>query len=567
MKRFLCLLAFSLTTGGMSAPAWSQLTPNTQQLNVSDFFLFNPMQGALARYQIIGFYEPVGASGRQRVMLMPRIQVRPDGVSFIARNGATVPETSSMDASRVAKIKVSLRYDGGLPEPSQRMAVLAQLRGSGERRAIPDFYRYDLGKAGPLDVLPPPERARIAKLVADQFAVMDKASKAQEDMLAAWSKVDASVVPIQSVRIALLLDGEQVAERAFTGSLISSGVLPDLYVDAIDEYRLNRFRERQFQVRVDYGFLDASTASIEARFEADKVLRQLVEESRKMTSSSSQRGVQILGFGSRRSKIKQFLAESSREQITQDGRANTFIEMRDADDSMLALFESKFFPEVAQAKVAEDHLKAGEAARSAGNEALAAAHFGYAKAIAEQKLDLDVDTAGAIAALNAGDYAGFVAKGVKIQKSEGSAAAQYSRVLTKDVKESDQIDWNLRKVVSTQRSVTQLLEIDGDARLPFLGLMDFVHFDVPLTYNTVLPLIVPIAVVKGSPLDKVDLRPGVFLAKIGGSFVRSVQQLEDKLNEYAPGDTLEVERVEPAPGGWRTELVKVKLTKGYAPAP
>jgi hypothetical protein len=295
----------------------------------------------------------------------------------------------------------------------------------------------------------------------------------------------------------------------------------------------------------------------------DRVMSQVVNESRQITSASKKSGVQILGFGKRKSIMSQAIKEESRESVTQDNKANTVIQMRDADDSMIAMFESKFFPQLAKAQVVENHLKAGEAAKSNGDEMLAKAHFGYAKAVQDEKLDLDVDTAGAMASLAAGDYAGFVAKGVKMQKSEGSASSQFARVLTKDVKESIGVDWALVKTVSIQRVVSMVIETQNEARRANLGLCDVVQHQIPNPSNTkMVPVIIPTCLIVGGPLDKAGFKPGEVIGRLDDKIVRTYAELENILSTFKPGGVMSVERLIPTPMGWQQQVVNVKLAKG-----
>ncbi len=551
-----------------SAPAQTALGPNTQQLSVSRYVYFNPSSGNYERYNTVGFYEPAVGALPHRVALMPRFSV--GGVNFISKTGTTLPADDAT-ANNTRRIRVSLRYDGDMPNESQRRAVLGQIFSQPVEVEPPPAMLFRFAPPGQpmtfLDsVATPQERMMVEQGLQP---LLDK-YQVREQLAARWAQVKVSVAPIQAVRFTLLVDGEKFDERQIASTMVSSGgTLPDLFINDVTEYQLNRVKEGAYQVMIEFAFLDTSVGSINANFQMDRVMKHLVEESQRMTASAQRSGVQILGFGSRRTRIQQTLREQSKEQIQQDAKAGTTIEMRDASPALLQMFESKFFPALSQAQAIQNHLAAGEAARSAGKDALAKAHFGYAEALQKNDIDLSVDTDAALKSLQQKDYAGFVAKGVKVASNTGTGSAEYTRVLSREAEETAIVDWTAVQTVSVQRVVTQYLQREQDEYVAALGICDLVPYRALQPNGPPEEGIVPICVVQGGPAAMAGIRLGEFLGRIGGRRIRAPNDLKAAMAGVTPGDPIQVERLTwkatPTYVGWVPSNVKVVTSRAPKP--
>lgn len=539
-KRFALLLA--LATFLPHASAQVELTPTTSQLSISKYIYFNPNTRNWERYSAVGFYEPQVGATRPRIQLLPRFSIR--STNYVSHAGTTLTE-SQADARNTRSVRISLRYEGDVPGPHQQKAILGQVF------------------AEPVEIEPPPQAVFAFATPGQPFTFLDTVAgnpadrqaveaqlrsfrdeRTKRDQLAArWNQVNVRVAAIQSVRFTLQVEGLSVDDRQIASTVISpNSVLPDLHVTDLDEYRLNRIKEGAYQVLVEFTFLDSHLSSINANFQLDRVMHQLVEESRKMTASAKRSGVQILGFGSRKTKIQQSLREQSREQITQDSKAGTTIEMRDVNPTLLAMFESKFFPSLSQAQVVAEHLKAAKEAETAGNQALMKAHMGYAEAIQKNDLELSVDTDAALKALNQKDYATFLAKGISMGRTSNSGASNYSRVLTRHVDESAGIEWTAVQATSTHRIVTQFLQKTADEYESSLGVCHLLPFSAPTPTGPVDGFI-PTCLSQGGAAAQAGIRLGEFLGRVNGATIRSPQDWDAILNASSPGDEIEFERL------------------------
>jgi hypothetical protein len=543
------IAAFLALIGSLGV-SWAQLelTPSTSQLSVSKYIYFNPGTRAWERYSAVGFYEPQVGNVKPRIQLLPRFNIR--STSYISRTGTTLTAAQAGPENTRA-VGISLKYEGDIPNALQQRGVLGEVFADPIEYEVPPTNVFTFAGPGqPFSFLDsvvsnPNDRTGLENRLR-QFR---EHSGRREQLAARWNQVNVRVAAIQSVRFILLVDGVTVDERQIPSTVISAnGVLPDLFVNELDEYRLNRIKEGAYQVLVEFSFLDAHLSSINANFQLDRVMHQLVEESRKMTASAKRSGVQILGFGSRKTKIHQALREQSREQIAQDSKAGTTIEMRDVSPTILAMFESKFFPALSKAQVIAEHLAAAQVAESAGNTALMKAHQGYAEALQKNDLELSVDTDAALKALNQRDYATFLAKGVSMGRTRSSESADYARVLTRDIKESTGIEWTAIQATSTHRVVTQFLQRVSEEYVASVGICDAVTYGAQ-TANGIVHGFIPLCVIVGGPASTAGIRPGEFLGRVNGNVIRSEGELRAIIDQASPGDDLEFERLiwQPSP--------------------
>lgn len=519
---------------------------------------------------------------------MPQLSFNKNQLSFIGKNGKTYASDEKLEAKDIAKVRVYLSYNGNLPTKEQSIGILSQIEHTPVDR-IPRFKFYDpsnknnnIVSSMMLDYIF--QNENVKKDINNFINQGKEGLKKQDEIFAKWAKMSPQVVAISGLRIRILLDGEVVGEKKLNNTVISNGRLPDIYLSDLDEYKINRLKENGFEIEVDYLFKDVKKSSITAKFNLAQMIDTVIDESRKMSSSSSSSGVQFLGFGKRRKTMSESVKDSFKEQTISQQKANTVIEMEDVDDSMMDIFEEQFFPKISQEKLVQEHLLAAEKAQAAGNAMLAKAHFGYAKAIQDQKDNLDVDIKDAIDSLNKKDYAGFIAKGLKIQNSKSSGNSQYSRVISSHVEEGKNIDWTFNKSVSVNRAVTQL--INTDEKLTYkaaLGLCNaaiipwtmpiykgYGYLNDPRSYDTnMYNYLVPYCIVEGSPLQASPINFTTPIKSIDGVKINSFNDLIQLLDSKEPGDEIELvyigtQQVDPINIINVEKSTKIKLTRGPA---
>ena len=121
-----------------------------------------------------------------------------------------------------------------------------------------------------------------------------------------------------------------------------------------------------------------------------------------------------------------------------DQRSSTVIAIEDAPPSLVRYFEEQFFPELSERSVIANHNDAANRAREKGDSSRAEIHAKYAKAIENHDADLEATAiAEAAIALAAGDYATFLAKGVRFRNESNRRSDSWHQVITAEVEGSE----------------------------------------------------------------------------------------------------------------------------------
>lgn len=551
----------------------NEITPNTLSFNLTNYLYKDPGSADLLSYNAAGFYQKNTPLTAQRIFILPQIKLNRDRISFIGKNGLKIRRMEDVNEGNLRHVELVLSYNGNLPNREESIGIASQLSGT----SLPSFpkfsaYEFSPGFGGPgyLDSIlsPQDKQTKIAlyKQYKDEIAARDQ-------LYQRWTATQPQVVAINALKITALVDGEPVAERTLDSTVIPQGDLPVLYVGNLNDYQINRIKENGFEIQVKYSFRDQKTSSIAAHLDFREIMERVVQESHKRVVSGKSGGFQFLGFGSRKSTMKESITESLSDQLTNGRVANTVIEMDDVDDDMINTFNSKFFPVIAKDKLVEEHMKAAERATSEGKADLARAHMLFAQDVRNDKPDLHVDTEKALAALNKDDYVGFIAHGLKIGSSTNKGSFEYARVVTAKASSTGSENWTYSKNLSVNRAITKLIQVNLQERKPFVGLCDAIN--VTLNLPEVQPggyvqvkqrtYFVPTCLIDGGSFMRAGLVPGLLVQHINGAVVTSVNQLEEAL-DAAPGEVIPVVYMEqvPSPMGpvYREHRVDVKLGAG-----
>jgi hypothetical protein len=566
-------IALTLLAAFAQVAAATEITPNTLAFNLTNYLYKDPASADLLSYSAAGFYQRNQPLTAQRIFILPQIKLNRERISFIGKNGLRIKRVEDVSESNLRHVELVLSYSGNLPNREESIGIASQVSGT----SLPPFYKFasyefspGFGGPGYLDSIlsPQDKQTKIAlyKQFKDELATRDQ-------LYQRWTATQPQVVAINGLKITALVDGEPVAERTLDSTVISEGDLPVLYLSNLNEYQINRIKENGFEVLVKYTFRDQNTSSIAAHLDFHEIMERVVRESQRRVVSGKSGGYQFLGFGSRKSTMKQAITESLSDQLTTGRTANTVIQMDDADDEMIDTFNSKFFPVIQKDKLVEEHMKAAERATTEGKADLARAHMLFAQDVNNDKPDLSVDTEKAMAALNKDDYVGFIAHGLKIGSSTNKGSFEYARVVTAKAESTTTEDWTYSKNMSVNRAVTKLIQVNLQERKPYVGLCDAVTvtMNLPeLQSNGYVQLkqrnyFVPTCLTEGGAFMRAGLVPGLLVQHINGTVVTSINQLEEAL-DAAPGEVIPVVYMEQVPGPmgpvYRERRVVVKLGAG-----
>lgn len=520
-------------------PAQSvELTPNTRFFTVQNYYAPNS-DGDYVPYRASGFYEPGAANVRPRLFLLPQIQIDRSRVRYFDSDGNRI-DPALLSASRVVRsINVPLTYQGGLPNEAQSVGIAVQTGGQPQTRYMIPPLKDNFG------------RPMIAPWAQNNpFLVQEIFRRTAEYELQVLSRQNVNIqryatyqvesVNINNLSLAILIDGQVIGERTVDGSVILAGsTFPPLVVMDPTVATVNRIRNGDFETQIRYRFRDAKVGAINASFDVRAVIEDYIRHSQQVITSNRTSGWQILGFGSRRNRVRQSLNEQITRQASQHRQANTVIVMDDATEDQIRRFEETFFPRASEQQTIQAHLSAAAQARAAGKNELADAHQKYAEALQQGIQLAEVDAVGAAAALNAGDYASFIAKGVRWGSEQNSSSASFVRVTTETVTTSNTQQWTDVDRRSVQREVTIVLlpEEEREQRARF-GICGYTNGMFPGTFFIT-------CLEAGSPMASAGALPGEMVVRIAGRAFSNQTQLDAIIRRLEPGQLVSVTFVDP----------------------
>lgn len=537
MKRSLAVVIGLLIAG--SASAQDVPHPNSTFFEVRDYFYLKP-SGDYEYYQVHGYRQAPATGVAPTIFLLPTIAVRREDIKFFRDNGTPL---YGNDLPGLITIKPT--YFAGMPGPTQMPAIAAALdQGVSTFRYVQPALRN-----GSQPVMFPEAASapHIRMLIEQDYAAHDAVVTAQNEIATKYSNYQKKSATLTDVEVRLLVGGEIATSRTYTGSLVSLGQINLL---APTEFQANQIRSGNFELEVISRFRDTRTSSISASFDARSAISSFVDETQRAITKSKSSGFQVFGIGSRRSKMKTSITSSMKSDTKVELMERTQVVMYDATDSMIAEFESKFFPSLSRQEVIDNHVKAAEEAQAAGNHELAKLHADYADAISKQNQMKEVDTVAAAAALNSGDYAGFIAHGVRSINSNDTKANNFRRLETRDTVITQSTDWDQVRTVTVNREVSVPVMLEPSRKyVPRLGIcnmrQDIDYGWVKLNawgYPQSFPergLMVS-CVEAGSPAAAAGLLPGMTIRFVGNDRIRTLADMDQALQTVEPGDAVSI---------------------------
>jgi len=533
----------------IAVPAPCQVPINSVKVAVVGY-TYPSNSGEIIAYDVVGFKQPQGATGsgeKPRVFLLPTLRVPRSGVRFANSHGLTYSPTDCV-AEPAGAITIELRASGSLPNDRQRPAIGAALAGDHKAQWLPIWPKDFLGKPEMWDrVSALPFAAAVIKPMFDSY---EEAIKQQNEYIAAYKSFDISLATLNELSVELRVDNVVVARDLFNGSLVTAGAAPMLLgIKSPDPFICNRILQGEFQITARYRFNDTSSSKIKARFDSKQTLRKFIRETQVAVTSSKSSGWKVFGIGKRRSRLKTSMETSMESETDVGSIQDTTIVMYDPDDKMIEQFESVFFPALSKQQAIDNHTEAANAALAAGNPSLAKVHLDYAAALASGGEKLETDAIAAAAALSEGNYADFVARGVRATESDDSRTDNFRRTMEVGVTVQEAKIWDQAKTVTKQRESITTVNI-GDRKVRAdLGF----YSSLPVTYTEVQKGCINCqhgklraglmlgAINPSGPLRRAGILPGQIIIGVNGSEVKSLSELTAAVKDLKPGSIVSVE--------------------------
>ncbi|MFJ4376090.1 PDZ domain-containing protein [Pseudomonas japonica] len=535
MKRMLVVVAGMLVSGlGLA------VEPNSTYFEVRDFY-YPTANGDYQNYSASGYRQAPSPGVAPTLLLLPTITVDKQGIKFFRNNGTAFDPQSEPDTP-VGLITIKPKSVSTMPNNYQTAAIASVLDGQSVDRYLP----VSLKNAGmPVMTQEAFSALPIRIAIQDDYIAYDARLAGQEKAAQQYHDYAKQNVALRNVEVQLLIAGTMAASRKYQGSLSSLGEIALL---APTEFQVNQIREGSFELMVVSRFQDTKTSSIHATFNAVQAVNSFVEETQQALTKSRSSGFQVFGIGSRRSTLSTSINQTMQSNDKVQVLEKTQIVMHDASDEMVARFESQFFPELAKQEVIDRHLAASAEARKVGNLELAKVHADYAVAIKEGDKMKEVDGVAAAAALSAGDYAGFLAHGVRAINSNNTKADNFRRLERMETIIEHGKIWDQVSVVSVSREISVPVVMPTVQKYaPRVGICAFRH-DVDYQWVALnawnMPQLFPLkgvmvsCVEANSPAALAGLIPGMFLRSVGGNQVQTVADVAQAILDREPGDVI-----------------------------
>lgn len=551
-RLFLTIILLSM----FPASAQQELTPNTDMFVVSDYY-YPDQRGNYRRFDVSGFVDkPIDNNVRRTVRFLPQLEIDLSKIKFIDSSGNTIRQENTSRVS-IKSIQIPINFLASLPVAEQIPAIVGQLGGN------------PMGAFLPQPVAPP---ASARPSVHNAIREYTSLRAPQEQNMKNWENFNKNVVSMTELELSLQLGADLIWTKKFPGTVVN---LPPIEIQNPDENVLNRIKNGTFFVSATYNFRDSKITSIDASFDVEAILSTYLSDTQKAVQQNKSTAFKIFGLGQRRSRIKQSFNRKISEASSSQSVARTVIIMDDADDSMIKQFESIFFPVLAKEDVIKEHRVAAETAKSEGNVDLAKVHEDYAKAVMQNDALAEVDAVGAAAALSSGNYAMFVAKGVRAQISDDNSSTRFTKLLSSKETIDQAVLWTNVSKRSTQRSVTvAAINKTPVPRMPTLGICGtevFVYVGSPsppprLPGEVVFDFgyrgnyLEITCIEKNSPLHQSGIAPGDGLLSIDGNHVNSQAEVEQRLRVLEPGLKVMLRIVKPYQA--EPKVVSVELASG-----
>jgi hypothetical protein len=526
--------------------AYSQVTPNSNRFEVKNYIALDD-DGRYNPYYAHGFVENVGNGSNPSLFILPLLEINLEKIKFIDVNG----NETTKNGNDVISISIPISSYLSLPNESQKAAIGAALNtGTTLKLFYPPIFKNNFG------VIPINPNAGVwtGQIIAQATQYEQNFINPQQQLISSYLKYKAQIISLSEYEVIVKVGNDVVYDERFSGTLISMGnTLDDIAIDRPTDYVKNRIANGNFSIVIKYKFKDSKGSFINAQIDAQRIINQFLSEDQKSSVSQSSSGWSFLGFGSSRKSIKSNFDQQVNEQFTDQRIASTTIEMYDADDQMINMFEDAFFPTISQQKAIENHIASAERAKLEGNTQLMQYHLDYAKALQTNNPNLEADIGKAVASLAQKDYVGFIANGVRWGDYNASDNSSFRRTLNSNEMTTMLSQWSQTKKISVQHSVTQKVAFSQtvDYRAS-LGLIDGIAYPSTNMYitngwSTVVKsirgvILGPITV--GGALHQNNISPGSLITKIGSQNVFDGQSLTNAMNNYKPGQTVSIVLIE-----------------------
>lgn len=529
-----------LATVMASTASGQDLTPNSAYFSVVNFNAPD-MNGDIVPYSARGFYEPGSEKVTPRLFLLPTVTVPVGAAKFFddemnAFNPGLDPKTP------VDSLALTVAYSDTMPNAMQIVGIGAALSGTTVPTFLPEPARTMDGQ--PLIYPPAMMNLQIKAMIDASYKQIDALLAKQQEIAAKWKTYTPQSIPLNDLTIALLVSGQEVTSRQFVGSMVG---MPQLHVLKPSKAVVNAVKNGNFEISLAYHFTDTKVRLIEAEIDAGQIIRSYLNETQRAVTTNKSMGFGILGLKFRRERIRQSFSQVVDSKTSGQQWAKTKIVMTDATDDMVREFDDAFFPKISRQQAIDNHTRA---AATTSDPALKQAHLDYARALQAENKIQEMDAVAAAAALASGNYALFVAQGVRAQMDNAENSTEIRRTITNDVEIKQNTTWAQSRKFSVQREMRVFVRppevVTPRALWGILGAASYNYFVpniqfTPFGQTVVQQMKTGVLITctsQDGAIHQAGIVPGMIIDSIEGHPVTTQLEFEDALKEATPGEPI-----------------------------
>ena len=519
--------------------------PNSRYFDTAGY-IYPQADGNWTKYNAKGYVQKGAANTRPMVFILPQVHLDEQSIEFIGNDGIPF-DPADEPTQDVKSIVIRAVLDRSMPMPTQEPAIAGAILGQPQKYYIGDIWKGPNGPNKAMDLMQ--YGFNVVQAVDQVSLEQSRHAMGQVSIVDSVKNYIRTPVSIDGMELVLTIDGDDIAQRSFSGSLSTGGRLPAMKINDPTRYQVGRLISGGAELIMRYKFKDSKTSQIEAEFDTELLINRFLEVHRQMVTRQSSAGIRILGISFRRRSVRQSVNQYVNSNFSGSLMERTVIVMDDANDGMISRFENAFFPILSRQETIDNHLAAAEKARNEGNTQLANTHQKYADSLTAS-LDFDsVDMAKAAAALAAQDYASFLAAGVRAGSDSSVTTSEFRKLDRSQTNISQNRGWLEAQRITVSRQVSSIIQYeekeDTEAVLGMCGAAEFTYVErismmpYPPIQNAKKGMLAT-CVNDGGPLAQAGIPAGSVIMSIDGIAVYNEQRLRSVLNSRKPGDRVSV---------------------------
>jgi hypothetical protein len=455
---------------------------------------------------------------------MPRISVNINEIKFFDKDGE---ETTN--SKQIKLIRIPVKCLSGMPNMQQQVGIGMEILGGKLERYVPALVTNSSGQP---PIYPPSLASpEIQNAIQHAYAEHKKMQQFQETALKKWGYYLKQAVALQDVTVSLSIGKDKISQT-YDGTLISGDkYLPDIVINEPTIFTINMIKKGNFDIMVQCRIVDSNLQSASACIDYAKIVNETIKESQQVITRNKSMGIRFWGIGFSKDKFEQTVNYDLAINSKVDGRTGVNIIYDDATEDLIAEFQKLLFPYITKQETIDRHEEAAIKAEAQGDVNIAKLHRSYADALRKDDKLSQEDILTSAAALSTGNYAAFIASGVRGNFGKGDYANNFTRVISRNFSEKIENTYAIAKRFSIMRTCQLNIKPKDTEhqpeRIPYIG-SEYVYLHTKFNQPQGIVLT---GIADGSPLMMAGFQPGMLVTKVNFKRCYNFAQFNNALDE------------------------------------